>query len=54
MKRKMTWLLTGLLAGVNVMAADIEATLYPGQSTNSSVSVTLPSLPPRRGRVVLV
>jgi hypothetical protein len=46
MKRKMTWLLTGLLAGVNVMAADIEATLYPGQPTNSIVSVTLPSLPP--------
>jgi Regulator of chromosome condensation (RCC1) repeat len=46
MKRKMTWLLAGLLAGGNVMAADIEATLYPGQSTNSSVSVTLPSLPP--------
>ena len=46
MKRKMTWLLAGLLAGGNLMAADIEATLYPGQSTNSSASVTLPSLPP--------
>src|ERR1017187_8949636 len=46
MKTEMTWLLAGLLAGGNVMAADIEATLYPGQSTNSSVSVTLPSLPP--------
>ena len=46
MKTKMTWLLAGLLAGGNVMAADIEATLYPGQSTNSSTSVTLPLLPP--------
>src|ERR1017187_7073132 len=46
MKTEMTWLLAGLLVGGNVMAADIEATLYPGQSTNSIVSVTLPSLPP--------
>src|ERR1035438_3220500 len=35
-----------VLAGGNLMAADIEATLYPGQSTNSSASVTIPSLPP--------
>ena len=46
MKTNMTWLLASLLAGGNVLAADIEATLYPGQPTNSSVSVTLPSLPP--------
>ena len=46
MKTKMTWLLAGLLAGGHVVAADIEATLYPGQSTNNSASVTLPSLPP--------
>ena len=54
MKTKMTWLLAGLLAGGNLMAADIEATLYPGQTTNTSASVTLPSLPPVRRRVVLV
>ena len=36
----------GMLAASNLMAADIEATLYPGQTTNSSASVTLPSLPP--------
>jgi hypothetical protein len=46
MKTKMTWLLAGLLAGGNLMAADIEATLYPGQSTNTRVNVTLPALPP--------
>ena len=46
MRTKTTWLLAALLAGGNLMAADIEATLYPGQSTNSSASVTIPSLPP--------
>jgi hypothetical protein len=46
MKTKMTWLLSSLLAGGNLMAADIEATLYPGQTTNRSASVTLPALPP--------
>jgi hypothetical protein len=46
MKTKMTWLLAGLLAGGNLMAADMEVTVYPGQSTNSSASVTLPLLPP--------
>ena len=35
-----------VLAGAPLMAADIEATLYPGQTTNSSASVTLPTLPP--------
>ncbi|HWX22279.1 MAG TPA: hypothetical protein VN578_20455 [Candidatus Binatia bacterium] len=35
-----------VLAGGHLMAADIEATLYPGQSANASVSVTLAALPP--------
>jgi hypothetical protein len=46
MKTKMIWLLAGLLVGGDLIAADIEVTLYPGQLTNSSASVTLPSLPP--------
>jgi len=46
MKTRITLFLTGFIAGGNLLAADIEATLYPGQSTNSSASVTLPSLPP--------
>jgi hypothetical protein len=52
MKTKMTWFLGGLLladavsVGGNLIAADFEATVYPGQSTNSSASVTLPALPP--------
>ncbi|HOX55480.1 MAG TPA: hypothetical protein P5205_00900 [Candidatus Paceibacterota bacterium] len=45
MKTKMTCLLA-ILAGGNLMAADIEATVYPGQSASNSLSVTLPSLPP--------
>ncbi len=46
MRTKMTWLLASLLAGGNLMAADVEATVYPGQLTNCSAAVTLPSLPP--------
>jgi hypothetical protein len=46
MKTKMAWLWAGMLAGGNLMAANIEAVLFPGQSTNTSASVTLPSLPP--------
>src|ERR1035437_4231750 len=46
MKTKMTWLLASLLAGGNLMAADVEATVYPGQLTNCSANVSLPLLPP--------
>jgi hypothetical protein len=35
-----------VVAGGNLMAADIEATLYPGQTTTNSASVTVPVLPP--------
>jgi hypothetical protein len=46
MTMKSIWLLAGLLAGSNLMGADIEATLYPGQPSSSRASVTMPSLPP--------
>jgi hypothetical protein len=46
MKTKMTWLLASLLAGSKLVAADIEVTVYPGQTTNNSLSMTLPALPP--------
>jgi hypothetical protein len=46
MKTTSTWLLAGILAAGRSFAADIEATLFTGQPTNSSVNVTLPALPP--------
>jgi hypothetical protein len=51
LRRVRSWF--GLLAGASVVlaaghlkAADIEASLFPGQSANATMSVTMPSLPP--------
>jgi hypothetical protein len=46
MRTNLILLFTSLLASSNLWAADIEATLYPGQTTNTSSTVILPSLPP--------
>jgi hypothetical protein len=43
---RMSWLLASLLAGGKLMAADIEATIYPGQTAHTNANITLPLLPP--------
>ena len=45
-KTKLAGLLAGVLADGNLLAADIVATVYPGQPIHSNLSMTLPALPP--------
>jgi hypothetical protein len=46
MKTNALCLLAALLAGSSLEAADVEVAVYPGQTINTNVSVSLPSLPP--------